>query len=121
MNNDHLSTTAIIFGSQGWSLYTSLTIFMKKRFWLSQADQKIWYEVGMDFEEEIIKKEWIRIHSATLLVPDKLEHNFAVRSSITSFFSFILYFSLSLFLILSFSFCLFFFLFGKYCSISRKN
>jgi hypothetical protein len=26
LNNDHLSTTATIFGSQGWSLYTGLTV-----------------------------------------------------------------------------------------------
>ncbi len=25
-NNDYLSTTATIFGSQGWSLYTDLTV-----------------------------------------------------------------------------------------------
>ncbi len=26
LNNDHLSTTATIFGSRGWSLYTELTV-----------------------------------------------------------------------------------------------
>jgi len=30
LNNDHLSTTATNFGSQGWSLYTSLTVFAIK-------------------------------------------------------------------------------------------
>jgi len=28
LNNDHLSTTAIIFGSQGWPLYTGLTVHL---------------------------------------------------------------------------------------------
>ncbi len=27
LNNDHLSTTATIFGSRGWLLYTGLTVF----------------------------------------------------------------------------------------------
>jgi len=32
LNNDHLSTTATNFGSRGWSLYTSLTVFSKSLF-----------------------------------------------------------------------------------------
>ncbi len=34
LNNDHLSTTAIIFGSQRWSFYTGLTVFfIPNKFW----------------------------------------------------------------------------------------
>jgi hypothetical protein len=37
LNNDHLSTTATILGSRGWSLYTGLTVLLKKTF-----ESEIW-------------------------------------------------------------------------------
>ncbi len=35
LKKDHLSTTATIFGSQGWSLHTGLTVCIANIFWLS--------------------------------------------------------------------------------------
>jgi len=44
LSNDHLSTTATNFGSRGWSLYTSLTVFLNFEWQTSKSASKFLYE-----------------------------------------------------------------------------
>ncbi len=46
MNNDHLSTTASILESQGWPLYTGLTVYRSQHPTKNDLQQVILREIG---------------------------------------------------------------------------
>jgi hypothetical protein len=57
LNNDHLSTTATNLGSQGWSLYTSLTV-IKSRYVSGTGDNTLKVEYKTEIMKKMKKKNW---------------------------------------------------------------